>query len=191
MLGLLVSTNSGWVAAANANLPTLLIDHAHCEKKAAAMAMSLVNRYSDFMELVDRLVALAQEELEHFARIHGVLKSRSITLTRDRGDAYARRLQEHLRTQEPQRMLDALLIAALIEARSCERFTILSKECVDGELRELYAALLASEAGHHALFTELARMRFPAREVKARLHELAVAEADIVASLPNDAAMHG
>ena len=191
MLGLLNSTNSDWIIAANDNLSSLLIDHAHCEKKAAANALSLVNSYPDNNPLVTQLIALAMEELEHFARVHAMILERGITMTRDHGDSYARKLKELCRKQEPERFLDALLVAALIEARSCERFSILAKQCADQELRTLYADLLASEAGHHALFTSIARKSFSTEVVARRLAELSQLEAEIVASLPNVAMMHG
>lgn len=191
MLGLLSPSNPAWIDAANADLPMLMIDHAHCEKKAAANALSLVNSYPDNNALVTQLISLAMEELEHFARVHTMILERGITMTRDHGDSYARRLKELCRKQEPERFLDALLVAALIEARSCERFSILAKQCVDPELRALYSDLLASEAGHHALFTALARKSFSAEVVTRRMTELSPLEAEIVASLPNSAMMHG
>jgi len=191
MLGLLSPTNPDWITAANADLSMLMVDHAHCEKKAAANALSLVNRYPYNNELVTSLIALAMEELEHFARVHAIILERGITMTPDHGDNYARQLKELCRKQEPERFLDALLVAALIEARSCERFSILAKECADIELRTMYADLLASEAGHHALFTSLARKKFSADVVAQRLKELSEGEAKIVVSLPGVAMMHG
>src|SRR5579872_1296121 len=125
MLGLLAPTNAGWIDAANADLASVLVDHMHCEKKAAATALSLINRYADDGALVERLLAMAQEELAHCATVHAVLRARGIGVTHDRGDAYAQQLQSHIRRPDPVRKLDSLLVAAIIEARSCERFTIL------------------------------------------------------------------
>lgn len=191
MLGLKATTDPAWIIAANADLASLLIDHVHAEKKAASTALSLINRYPENTELVARLAAMAREEMEHFSLMHAILRERGIPLTRDAGDDYARRLQEHCRKQEPDRLLDSLLIAALIEARSCERFTILAEQCADEALRATYKGLLASEAGHYALFTDLARLSFPPDTVKHRLQEFLELEAAIVRSLPNKPLMHG
>jgi len=191
MLGLKIKTNPGWIAAANADLPALLIDHAHCEKKAAANALSLINRYAEKAALVEKMLALAQEELQHFALIHHILLDRAIPFTFDHGDPYAKQLHEHAAKAEPERLLDALLIASLIEARSCERFTILSEECGDPALKKVYKGLLASEANHYTVFTDLAREYFPADKVKQRLDALLAIESTIVSSLDNKPMMHG
>src|ERR1700690_1841914 len=103
MLGLLSATNAAWITAANNDLPQLMIDHAHCEKKAAANALGLVNRYPDNDELVTSLIALAMEELEHFARVHALILQRGISMTPDHGDHYAKALKDLCRKQEPVR----------------------------------------------------------------------------------------
>ncbi len=191
MLGLRAATHEGWIEAVNANLASLLIDHVHAEKKAALTALSLINRYPESATLVTKLTAMAREELDHLAQMHAIVIKRGIVLTRDAGDEYARALQSHCRKVEPEKMLDSLIIAALIEARSCERFTILSKKCADKELREVFAGLLGSEAGHYTLFLDLARQSFPADTVKQRLQEFLEIEAGIVMTLPNKPLMHG
>ncbi|HET7152172.1 MAG TPA: tRNA-(ms[2]io[6]A)-hydroxylase [Candidatus Kapabacteria bacterium] len=191
MLGLKNKTNPEWIAAANADLPAILIDHAHCEKKAAANALSLINRYAEKSTLVEKMLALAQEELQHFALIHNILLDRAIPFTFDKGDPYAKKLHEHEAKKDPDRLLDSLLIASLIEARSCERFTILSEGCNDPTLKKVYKGLLASEAGHYTVFTDLAREFFPADKVEQRLDALRTIEAEIISGLDNKPTMHG
>ncbi len=192
MLCLQTPTNSEWVEVASRHVEEILVDHAHCEKKAAANAMSMINRYPEKDALVREMIALILEETEHLKFVFEELQRRGVSLTRDRGDSYAQQLTQHIRKNEPARLLDMLLVDALIEARSCERFSLLSKcEEIAPDLRELYHSLLASEAGHYRTFTDIARLYYPAEEVKSRLNELAAIEADIVRNLPNEPAMHG
>jgi tRNA-(ms[2]io[6]A)-hydroxylase len=192
MLCLQCDSNPQWILAACANLNSVLVDHAHCEKKAAANALSMVQRYPMHQSLVQEMIIVLKEEWEHFEMVYAELNRRNIPLTRDLGDDYARQLSQHIRKQEPDRFLDMLLVDALIEARSCERFSILSKcQEIPAELRSFYHNLLASEAGHYRVFTDLAREFYPADQVKSRLHELSALEADIVRSLPNLPLMHG
>jgi tRNA-(ms[2]io[6]A)-hydroxylase len=191
VLCLKTSTRPTWLAAANADLASLLIDHAHCEKKAAATALGLINRYPERSELVTRMLAHAKEELEHFEIIHRILEQRGIIFTRDEGNRYAQELHVLVRKNDPERLIDLLLVAAIIEARSCERFAILAEHCVDEELRDVYKSLLASEAGHYTLFTDLARMYGGAEVARVRLGELAAAEGAIVENLNDRPTMHG
>ncbi len=192
MLCLQNATNPEWIIAAAANLNDILIDHAHCEKKAAANALSMVQRYPEKEKVVTKMIFILKEEWEHFEMCFLELERRGVTFTRDKGDGYAQQLSQLVSKQEPMRFMDLLLIDALIEARSCERFSILSKcEDIPADLRQFYQSLLASEAGHYRMFTDLAREYFPADEVKARLNELSAAEAEIVRNLPNKAAIHG
>lgn len=191
MLKLRCDSNEGWAAAAVADIDALLCDHVHCEKKAAVTALSFVNRYPERTLLVDHMIAHAQEELEHFARVMGHLKLRSTTLRRDTPDPYVNALLAHARSAEPGRMLDALIVAALIEARSCERFQLLIDALPAGDLRDLFDGLMPSEARHYAMFMNLAREYFPAGEVDERFDTFAVWEAEIVRALPNEARMHG
>lgn len=192
MLCLQCSSNPEWVSVASQNLDKILIDHAHCEKKAAANGMAMISRYPERTSLVKHMISLINEEMEHFAFIVGELERRGVALTKDRGTPYAHRLHDQIRKEEPWKMLDYLLISALIEARSCERFSLLSKcDDVPRDLRELYHNLLASEAGHYRTFTDIAREYFPADTVKERLRELADIEAHIVRSLDNRPTIHG
>ncbi len=191
MLRLKCESNAGWAAAALADLDALLIDHVHCEKKAASTALSLINRYPEKTLLVEQMIAHAQEELEHFALVMACLKERGVALRRDSADSYVNRLLDHARRDEPLRLLDALIVAALIEARSCERFQLLIDALPGGALRDLFDGLMPSEARHFAMFLSLAREYFSPDEVEKRLEEYAVIEADIVRTLPNEPRMHG
>ena len=191
MLGLHNSTSEHWIEAANLNPASVLCDHAHCEKKAAAMAISLLNRYPEKSELVEKMAELAEEEMGHFRLVLQEMTKRRIALTRDPGDRYAQQLHQNIRAQEPFRLLDMLIICSLIEARSCERFQLLSKSVADEGLRTFYRSLLESEARHRTVFLSLARLYFPHVEVTQRLNELEAAEADIVSSLQHAPVMHG
>jgi tRNA 2-(methylsulfanyl)-N6-isopentenyladenosine37 hydroxylase len=191
MLNLKCASNAGWAAAAAADLDTLLIDHLHAEKKAASTALSLISRYPERLLLVEHMVEHAREELEHFVLVLAHLKQRGVTPRRDVSDAYVNRLLARVRRDEPARLLDALIVAALIEARSCERFQLLVEVLPPGPERDLFSGLMPSEARHYTMFLTLAREYFPAAEVQARLEEFTYLEADIVSSLPDEPRMHG
>lgn len=191
MLCLQSSSNAGWVDVAVAHPEAILIDHAHCEKKAAAFALAMINRYPSRMRLVRDMIDLAREEMEHFDLVVRELDRRGLVLTPDRGNAYAKALHEAMRRDEPHRLLDALIVGAFIEARSCERFSLLADHAATADMRELYRSLLASEAGHYRAYTDIARTYFPTEVVRARLQDFGRIEADIVASLPNLPTMHG
>lgn len=185
MLRLASTTPADWVARVAPHLDVILLDHAHCEKKAASSALQLIFRYQHFPELMVPLSALAREELEHFEMVLAILDERDIAFRRLRPSPYARALHEAVRDNEPQRLLDMLLVGALIEARSCERMKLLSEHLEDPVLRALYAGLLASEARHHATYVDLALGRFDRDEVFSRLGELAAHEAAVLEA-PSD-----
>jgi tRNA-(ms[2]io[6]A)-hydroxylase len=191
MLCLKAPSQPSWIAVASSDLDRVLLDHAHCEKKAAVNAMALVSRYPERDRLVREMIALAQEEMEHFGLVYEYIRRRGTPLERDPGDPYAQALHKEVRQHEPGRMMDLLLVAALIEARSCERFSILSKHVPDEELRAFYESLLASEAGHYRTFYDIACEYYPEAEVRARLDELSQREAEIVIGLENKPTMHG
>jgi tRNA 2-(methylsulfanyl)-N6-isopentenyladenosine37 hydroxylase len=191
MLRLKCDSSDAWVDVALSNIGPILIDHVHCERKAAAMAVSLITRYPHCGVMVDRMALLAQEEMEHFSRVLTLARDMGFELNRDKGDVYVNQLLKHVRKNEPLRMMDNLLCAAIIEARSCERFLRLSKALPEGPIQEMYADLIASEAGHYTLFLSLARMYFIPADVNARFDELLDLERDIVLALPADAKMHG
>ncbi len=181
-----------WAKVAADDLGATLADHAHCEKKAAASALALINDYPDDTRLVHALGHLAEEEIGHFREIHAELVERGVTLPRDRGDPYVKQLLAHQRKPAPERKLDRLLVSALIEARSCERFQLLGAELAargHSELAARFRRLESSEAGHAALFLKLARDEF-GEAADARLDEYAELEAEIVAALPLVARIH-
>ena len=176
MLHLAAPTDEGWFERVREHLPVLLLDHTHLEKRAGSTALSMLFRYPERPTLARRLGEVVQEEMEHFVRMVGVLEARDIALRRLEPAPYAGELVGAARRQDPEALLDKLLVAALIEARSCERFQILAERIEDPELAALYAELYADEARHHTLYTSLARELFDPDEVDARLDELAAAE---------------
>jgi tRNA 2-(methylsulfanyl)-N6-isopentenyladenosine37 hydroxylase len=180
MLALHEATPQSWVDAANGDVATILVDHAHCEKKAASTALNLIFRYQDHVELMAPLSALAREELLHFEQVLAVLQARGIAFVPLEPAPYASRLYAAVRREEPWRRLDTLLACALIEARSCERMKLLSEHLDDPELRALYAGLLASEARHFTGYVELADAAFGRNVARERLRELALHEAAVL-----------
>ena len=191
MLGLHIPTSNEWLNIAKNDPASVLIDHAHCEKKAAIMAISLLNRYPEKSELVERMAELAEEEMGHFRMVISKMRERGILLKHDTGDHYAQELHKNIRKGEPSRLLDALIVCSLIEARSCERFKLLSESALDSDLRTFYRSLLESEARHRSVFLSLARLYFENEIVAKRLDELEDIESGIVANLQNDPLMHG
>jgi len=180
---LLSATDPRWPAIAAADLDRTLGDHAHCEKKAAASALKLVADHADRPALVRPLARLAQEEQQHLMAVLVELSRRAAPLRPDDGDPYAQMLLRLVRPGRD-RLLDRLLVSALIEARSCERLAALGGVLPPGRLRDLYVRLAQSEAGHERLFVELASIEAGATEAHTRLAALAQEEARIVAQLP-------
>ncbi|MEB2311002.1 MAG: tRNA-(ms[2]io[6]A)-hydroxylase [Sorangiineae bacterium] len=184
---LLSATSPEWASVAASQLDATLADHAHCEKKAAVSALALINDYPEDARLVRALGHVAEEEIAHFREVHARLLERGATLDRDRGDPYARALLALVRRDNRARKLDRLLVCALIEARSCERFGLLRGELeLRGEaaLARWYQRLESAEAGHAALFVHLASDEHGETETTTRVGELAREEARIVAELP-------
>jgi tRNA-(ms[2]io[6]A)-hydroxylase len=180
MLNLASDTPAEWLDGALAHLDEILVDHAHCEKKAAGAAMKLLFAYPHHHFMLVPLAELAREELEHFQVVLGLLDELGIPYRAQTPSPYGGRLHALVRRDEPQRAIDVLLVAALIEARSCERFKLLAKAAPDARVAGLFERLLASEARHHGIYVELARALAPVAEVDARMAELALAEADIL-----------
>jgi len=185
---LLAPTPPAWVEAAVARLPELLVDHANCEKKAASSAMALIFAYPEDSGLVLALARLAREELRHFEQVHRAMRELAIPAVRQRPGRYAHELRRALRTTHPERKLDLLLAAALIEARSAERFALL-KGLLPSPLAALYAQLTESEARHFELYVGFARERAP-REWRARLAELAAREAHLATAPDGEFRFH-
>lgn len=180
MLHLKSESQARWLRQVDGNLDEILIDHAHCEHKAAATAMSLLGAYVDCEELTREMAVIIAEELEHFQMVLDLLKRREIAFRKIRPGDYGRRLNMLVRSNEPDRAVDRLLIAGLIEARSCERFKLLKDHIQDVELADFYGSLFESEARHHSSYVRLARRFQDHERVKARLEELALAEAAII-----------
>ena len=174
-------SSATWLEAAIARPDLVLIDHAHCERKAAGVALQLMFRYPSDEELGAALSALAREELEHFEQVLALLQARGISLRPLPAPAYGATLTAAVRRGEPDRMLDAFLVAGLIEARSHERMALLAAHSPDAGLRELYGELLASEARHFGLYWLLAEGRFGREATVARLEALAGVELQALA----------
>jgi len=192
MLNLASETAADWADRAAVSTEEILLDHAHCEKKAASTAMNLVFRYLELPGVAVPLSRIAREELEHFERVVELCGRRGIPFRRLPPSPYAARLTEAVRTHEPERMLDTFLCCALIEARSCERMQLLARRLEDPELRALYEGLLESEARHHASYVDLARGTglFAEEAIRGRLRELAAHEAEVLRGMPRDVRMH-
>jgi tRNA-(ms[2]io[6]A)-hydroxylase len=190
VLNLASRTDPGWIEAALSDLDELLLDHAHCERKAAGMALRLMFRYPDRPFLHDPLSRLAREELAHYEEVLRALAARGGSMRRQRPSPYAGRLYHCVRSAEPERLVDTLLVGALIEARSCERFKLLAEAVDDPSLRALYNGLLASEARHHGSYLELAVRASDEGSARARLSELAQREAEIISDPSPMVRMH-
>lgn len=181
MLHLQSPTDASWLAQVDANLEEVLIDHAHCEKKAAGTALNLIFHYVEDRELCQEMTEIVNEELEHFHMVLDLLSKRGIRFRRLKPSQYGSRLHALVRKSEPERAVDRLLVAGLIEARSCERFQALAEHVADPELATFYRSLFESEARHHATYTRLAKHFASESVVEARLAELYEAEAAIMA----------
>ena len=181
MLHLASDTSPEWLPRARAHLGDVLLDHAHCEKKAAGAAVKLLFAYPHYRFLQEPLADLAREELDHFQQVLAHLDGRGIRYETIRPSPYGMALHALTRRDEPERLVDILLISALIEARSCERFRLLADGVEDEALVGFYRSLLACEARHHGVYVELATRLAPTEVVEARLGELADREAEIIA----------
>lgn len=190
MLHLRSETGGRWLEQVEKHTDLLLIDHAHCEKKAAGTALNLMFAYIEDEELCREMTLIVNEELEHFQMVRDLLKRREIKFYRLKPSNYGSQLHVLIRSEEPQRAVDRLLIAGLIEARSCERFGLLRRHLPDAELRDFYDSLFESEARHHAVYVRLAKHYASESEVMSRLEELATAEAAIIAAGDENARMH-
>lgn len=190
MLDLASETPDAWVADAVRDLDLVLLDHAHCEKKAASTAINLIFRYQDHPALVRPLAALAREELEHFEQVLGILEGRGVEFRMLAPSAYAARLHAAVRKAEPEKLLDTLLVCALIEARSCERMKRLADALGDAPEGRMYRSLLASEARHFHGYVEMAIDNFGRDVARGRLHALADHEASVLSGEAEPLRLH-
>lgn len=190
MLSLHAPTPDRWLEQVEKHLDLLLIDHAHCEKKAAGVAMNLLFSYVENAELTKAMTEIVQEELDHFHQVRAILDRRQIRFYKLSPSNYGKKLHELVDKQEPRRAVDRLLVAGLIEARSCERFGLLRERLADRELAEFYGSLFESEARHHSTYVRLAKDFQSEDEVRRRLEELAQAEAEIILQGEERVRMH-
>ena len=190
MLNLHAPTPERWLKQVEANLDLLLIDHAHCEKKAAGVAMNLLFSYVEHVELTRAMTEIVQEELEHFHQVRAILDRRGLRFYKLPPSNYGSKLHELVVKEEPRRAVDRLLVAGLIEARSCERFGLLRDCLADAELAAFYGSLFESEARHHSTYVRLASQFQSEEAVRERLKELAEAEARIMAAGDERPRMH-
>lgn len=172
-------TPRAWVTWALANQDILLVDHANCEKKAAATAISLMYRYVEHHRLLHKLSRLAREELRHFEQVIAIMKARGVRYPQLSASRYAAAMRQKVRSNEPARLVDTLLVGAIIEARSCERFAVLAPE-LDGELSRFYTSLLKSESRHFGDYLKLAVDISSKSEVDQRLPVLLECERELI-----------
>jgi len=183
-------TTKAWVDQAIAHMDTILLDHSHCERKAAGVALNLMFRYPSNHKLVRTLTAIAQEELAHFEQVNQILEQRQIPLAPLSAPPYGAGLNKHIRREEPERLLDSLLVCSLIEARSHERLGLLGNHCPDPELAKFYRSLMASEARHYGAYWLLATNDFDRDVVAQRLETLAIAESALLTTLHPEPRIH-
>ena len=193
MLGLKLPTDPRWVGIVEKNIEEILTDHAYCEQKAASTAISLIIGFPEKTELVQEMTALVKEEISHFKMVHDHIIKRGWVLGRERKDEYVHALMKFFPKggSKTTHLVHKLLYAALIEARSCERFRLLSEEISDKELATFYKNLMVSEANHYTMFLKFARKYGDREEVDKKWQQLLEYEAEIMKDLGKKETMHG
>lgn len=193
MLGLKLPTDPRWVNIVEKNIEEILSDHAWCEQKAASTAISFIVTYPEYTDLVQEMTALVKEEISHFKMVHDRIVERGWVLGRDRKDHYVGQILNFFPKGGSRRnnLIHRLLYAALIEARSCERFRLLSEELEDRELAEFYRKLMVSEANHYTMFLGFARKYGEREEVDKKWQDLLIFEADVMKDLGKHQSIHG
>ena len=192
-LGLRLPTDPRWVNLTEKNLEDILTDHAYCEQKAATACISLIQAFPDKKELVEALAPIVTEEWGHFRMVLRELDKRELDLGRQRKDEYVNAIMQFQKKDgsRDDRLVERLLICALIEARSCERFRLLSLELEEAEMRDFYHHFMVSEAGHYKMFIKLAKLYGDEEQVEKRWREILTAEAEIMATMtPRGDRMH-
>lgn len=193
MLGLKLATDPRWVDIVETNIAEILTDHAYCEQKATSNAIYLIVNFPEYTELVTDMIKLAQEELSHFEMVHEIIKARGLILGRERKDEYVGELYTFMRKGHRRHLvlIDRLLFSALIEARSCERFKMLSEKIKDEELKKFYHELMISEATHYTTFINYARKYAEGEDVDKRWQEFLEFEASIMQRYSRKETIHG
>jgi tRNA-(ms[2]io[6]A)-hydroxylase len=193
MLGLKLPTDPRWANIAGSNLEEILTDHASCEQKAVSNAISLIAMNPALTALVTDMMMLAKEELAHFQQVHDIIKARGYTLGREKKDSYVNELYKFMKKDGDRNasLIDRLLFSAMIEARSCERFKVLSENIKDKDLAEFYRGLMISEAGHYTLFIGYARTYSKGIDIDKRWKEWLDYEAIVIANYGRSERIHG
>ena len=193
MLGLKLKTDPRWVNIVEGNIEEILTDHAWCEQKAATNVITLITQNSEHEELVTTLLEIAKEELDHFQMVHNIIKERGLTLGRERKDHYVNELFKFLKKDGSRNdaFVDRLLFSAMIEARSCERFKVLSQNIKDKELATFYRELMISEAGHYTSFLAFARKYSEKVDVDKRWKEWIEFEGELITNYGKSETIHG
>ena len=193
MLGLKLPTDPRWVNIVESNISEILTDHAWCEQKAATNAISIVVHNSEDADLVTDMLDLAKEEIEHFEMVHEIIKEKGLVLGRERKDSYVNELAKFMQKGRGRKfsLVDRLLFSAMIEARSCERFKVLSENIKDEKLSKFYHDLMVSEAGHYTMFLKHARRVAPEIDVEKRWKEWLTFEAEVIGRYGKEETIHG
>jgi tRNA 2-(methylsulfanyl)-N6-isopentenyladenosine37 hydroxylase len=194
MLGLKLPTDPRWVNIVEKNIEEILTDHAYCEQKAATNAISIIISFPEYTELVDEMLALAKEELGHFEMVHNKLKERGCKLGKERKDLYVGEIYKFMRKGWDDRnivLVERLLFSAIVEARSCERFKLLSEQIQDPDLASFYRELMISEATHYTMFISMARKLAKNIDVDKRWQEFLEHEAKVIANYGHSETIHG
>ncbi|WP_299769367.1 tRNA-(ms[2]io[6]A)-hydroxylase [uncultured Dokdonia sp.] len=193
MLHLKLPTDPRWVNIVEKNIDEILTDHAYCEQKAASSAISFIIGFPEYSDLVAEMSDLAQEEMSHFKMVHDIMVERGLSLGRERKDAYVHKLRFYFPKggSRVESLINRLLVAGLIEARSCERFRLLSEELQDKKLARFYKKLMISEAGHYAMFLRFARQYGEREVVDKKWQELLDFEAQVMKELSTSETIHG
>jgi tRNA 2-(methylsulfanyl)-N6-isopentenyladenosine37 hydroxylase len=193
MLGLKLKTDPRWANIVESNISEILSDHAWCEQKAATNAITMIINNSEKEELVTELIIIAREEMEHFQMVHDIIKERKLEFTRERKDDYVNQLAKFMKKDgsREQSLIDRLLFSAMIEARSCERFKVLSENINDEKLAKFYRDLMISEAGHYTTFLNFARKYGNVDEVNKRWKEWIDFEGELITNYGKSGTIHG
>lgn len=193
MLGLKMATDPRWVDIAQQDIEEILTDHAYCEQKAATNAISCIVKFPEYTDMVDAMVKICNEEMTHFGMVHEELKKRGLRLGKERKDPYVQDLMTFILRggSRKEQFIDRMLFAAMIEARSCERFRILSLHISDKELRLFYHNLMASEAAHYTTFIGLARKYANGTDINQRWSDFLAYEANLMKKYGKSQTIHG